>query len=408
MLGNYHSAILSGAATMAEKILVACAGTAGDNVAKTLRAAGHRVQQVSATGAARERLRDMPDLLLIDAELLGQSSSENRQAFAYDLQLAEIPCLRFSSNGMDCETMRALTPWAAATIIDPRNAGHVLEQVELLLKMTLLAAGKNLAEERLIARQFEIEQGLSSASHIQRSLLPSVRPQAETFSFAWQFLPCETVGGDLFNLVNLSEDTLMAYLIDVSGHGVSSAMVTVSVYQSLAAHTGRLVKRLLDQPPYFLIPSPAEVLTGLDREYPYERFEKFFTIVYLLLEPATGKVRYCNGGHPLPIVVRADGTLELLREGGTLIGMGGLVPYEEGEIQMLPGDRLYIYSDGVTEYFSEAGDLFGEQRLFDFLLIDRNLSVDRVIENLMASLREFGGGRAPDDDVSILGIEFTG
>ncbi|OHB25172.1 MAG: hypothetical protein A2X84_00555 [Desulfuromonadaceae bacterium GWC2_58_13] len=393
---------------MVDKILVACVGTEGEGVVNTLRAAGHQVLLASGIKATRGLLHGMPDLLLLDAELLGQSTEESRQALASDLQTVEIPCLRFSSNGMGLERMRSLTPWASATIVDPHNPSHVLEQVDLLLRMTRLSAERTLAEERLVARQLEIEEGLSSASHIQRSLLPSVSPQTETFSFAWQFLPCETVGGDLFNLVPLSEDTLMAYLIDVSGHGVSSAMVTVSVYQSLAVHSGRLVKRLLDRPPYYEIPGPAEVLTGLDREYPYERFEKFFTIVYLLLEPSTGKVRYSNGGHPLPIVVRADGTLELLHEGGTLIGMGCLVPYEEAEIQLLPGDRLYLYSDGVTEYFSEAGELFGEQRLFDFLLHARTLSVDRGMENLMASLREFGGDRAPSDDVSIMGIEFTG
>ncbi len=108
------------------------------------------------------------------------------------------------------------------------------------------------------------------------------------------------------------------------------------------------------------------------------------------------------------MVVRTDGSLELLREGGTLIGLGGLVPYEEAEIQLRPGDRLYLYSDGVTEYFSEAGELFGEQRLFDFLLEARTHPVDQGVEELMVCLRDFGGGRAPSDDVSIMGIEFVG
>lgn len=393
---------------MTEKILVACAGPEGDGMTHALRGAGHQVLQVAELESFRERLRDMPDLLLLDAELLGRSSAEEWQIFDADLQTAEIPSLRFSSNGMSLDRMRTIAPWASVTIFDPRNPDHVLEQVDLLLKLSQLAAARTLAEERLLDKQHEIEQGLSSASHIQHSLLPQVRPHSEAFSFAWQFLPCETVGGDLFNLVHLSEDTLMAYLIDVSGHGVSSAMVTVSVYQSLAVHTGRLVKRLLDRPPYFQIPGPAEVLTGLDREYPYERFEKFFTIVYLLLEPATGRVRYCNGGHPLPIVVRADGTMELLREGGTLIGMGGLVPYDEGEISLLPGDRLYLYSDGVTEYFSKSGELFGEERLFDFLCQCRSLPVDLLLKRLLEVLQDFGGGRPPGDDVSIFGIQCNG
>jgi len=393
---------------MAEKILVASVKTAESEVVNTLMAAGHQVLRASAINAARELLHEMPDLLLLDAELIGRSDDEPRDALASDLQTVEIPCLRFSSNGMGLERMRTLTPWAAATIVDPHDREHILEQVDLLLRMNRLSTERTLAEERLLARQLEIERGLSSASHIQRSLLPSISPQTASFVFTWQFLPCETVGGDLFNVVPLSEDTLMAYLIDVSGHGVSSAMVTVSVYQSLAVHSGRLVKRFFDHPPYFQIPGPAEVLTGLDREYPYERFEKFFTIVYLLLEPSTGKVRYCNGGHPFPIVVRCDGTLELLREGGTLVGMGGLVPYQEAEVQLQQGDRLYLYSDGVTEYFSDEGELFGEERLFNFLAQARDLPVDRGVEQLMDQLREFGGKRAPSDDVSIMGIEFAG
>lgn len=108
-------------------------------------------------------------------------------------------------------------------------------------------------------------------------------------------------------MLPLSEDTLMIYMLDVSGHGVSSAMVTVSVYQSLSDRTSQLVKQSIEQPPFYRIAGPAEVLTALDREYPYERFEKFFTMTYLLLEPSTGRVRYCNGGNPPPLLVHSDG-----------------------------------------------------------------------------------------------------
>ncbi|MEJ2201310.1 MAG: PP2C family protein-serine/threonine phosphatase [Desulfuromonadaceae bacterium] len=393
---------------MPDKILIASAEPSVQLLSGVLRDVGHQVTQVAEPEPFRRQLRDMPDALLLDAGLLDRFPRKDWQGIDSDLKTIGIPCLRFSPQGMEPERMRAITPWAVSTLVDLSNREHVLEQVELLLSMNRLLLERTLAEERLLAHRIEIEQGLSSASHIQHSLLPNARPQTEEFSFAWQFLPCQTVGGDLFNLAALSEDLLMVYLIDVSGHGVSSAMVTVSVYQSLAVHTGQLVKRLLDRPPYYQILGPAEVLSGLDREYPYERFEKFFTIVYLLLEPATGRIRYCNGGHPFPVIVRADGRRELLREGGTLIGLGGVLPYADAEVQLFPGDRLYLYSDGVTEYFSATGELFGEQRLFDFLSQNHACSLDRTLQRLMDWLQDFGAGETPGDDVSIFGIQYNG
>jgi len=393
---------------MREKILVTCANADNQELARILDGAGHAVQQVAELAAARERLHEPPAVVLLDAELLARSSSEQRRDFETALLTVDIPCLRFASNGMGHERMRELTPRAWASILDPADAAHVLEQVGLLLRMRQLFRARMVAEEQLMVRQIEIEQSLCSASHIQRSLLPSTLPHTEAFSFSWEFLPCETVGGDLFHLAPLSENALMVYLLDVSGHGIPSAMVTVSVYQSLAAHTGRLVKRILDRPPYFEVPGPAEVLTGLDREYPFERFEKFFTIVYLLLDPHSGRIRYCNGGHPAPILVRSDGSWALLDEGGTLVGMGGLVPYQEAQVQLVPGDRLYLYSDGVTEHFSPAGEPYGDRRLLDFLLRHRTLPLERVIHGLMSDLQGYGRGRPPGDDVSFLGIQFNG
>ena len=393
---------------MREKILLTSAASASRGLGGILGSAGHEVLHAGELAEAGECLRERPALVLLDAELLARSSEEQLGLFEAQLLAADIPCLRFASNGMEPGRMRDLTPRAWASIVSPGDSDHVLEQVGLLLRMRQLFQARMLAEEQLLMRQIEIEQSLASASHIQRSLLPQSLPHNDAFSFSWEFLPCETVGGDLFYLAPLSEDALMVYLIDVSGHGIPSAMVTVSVYQSLTAQTGRLVKRILDRPPYFEVSGPAEVLTALDREYPFERFEKFFSIVYLLLDPRTGRVRYCNGGHPAPILVRADGSWELLGEGGTLVGLGGVLPYQEGQGGLAPADRLYLYSDGVTEHFTPDGEPYGDGRLLDFLLRHRHLPLERVIHGLMSDLQGYGRGRPPGDDVSFFGIEFNG
>lgn len=393
---------------MREKILLTSADSDRCGLGGILDSVGHEILHAGEILAAGECLRQSPALVLLDAELLARASGDLRGAFEAQLLAADIPCLRFTSKGMEQGRMQELTPRAWATIVNPDDRDHVLEQVGLLLRMRQLFQARMLAEEQLLMRQIESEQSLASASHIQRSLLPRSLPQSDAFSFAWEFLPCETVGGDLFYLAPLSEDALMVYLIDVSGHGIPSAMVTVSVYQSLTAQTGRLVKRILDRPPYFEVSGPAEVLTALDKEYPFERFEKFFSIVYLLLDPCTGRVRYCNGGHPAPILVRADGSWELLGEGGTLVGLGGVLPYREGQVQLAPADRLYLYSDGVTEHFSPDGEPYGDGRLLDFLLRHCHLPLEQVIHGLMSDLQGYGRGRLPGDDVSFFGIEFNG
>jgi len=142
----------------------------------------------------------------------------------------------------------------------------------------------------------------------------------------------------------------------VSGHGVSSALVTVSVHQSLFDRTSQIIKSQVDHPPYFQVTRPAALLHALDKEYPFERFDKFFTMTCLLVELASGKICYANAGHPPPILVKPDGEVQRLAAGGTLIGMGGLVPYEQEERELKPGDRVNLFSDGISEYGAPNGD----------------------------------------------------
>jgi sigma-B regulation protein RsbU (phosphoserine phosphatase) len=375
---------------------------------KVLAAAGCEIFRAENLEAASHLLHQHPDLLLLDMQLAKNAPATQLNSLATQLELAETFCLRLCSDDTEHSQLQKLTPFACGTISPPGTKEQILEQVHNLLRIKQAEAERNHAQERLLLHQMEVEEGLRSAAQIQHALLPNRVSSTAAFDFAWQFIPCETVGGDLFNVLPLSEDTLMAYMLDVSGHGVPSAMVTVSVHQSLSDRTGQLVKQPLDQKPYFRICTPAEVLTALDQEYPYERFEKFFTMTYLLLEPETGKVRYCNGGHPPPLLVRNNGKQERLEAGGTLVGMGGLVPYEEDEITLQKGDRLYLYSDGVTEHEADTGEMFGEQRLVDFFSIQQTTSLEQTASQFIHELQTFAGGKAPADDISLLCIQFNG
>jgi len=394
-----------GTRLMADELLIAhsAAPLAGELVG-LLQEAGFVVTTAADLDAARQALGRLPSLLLLDLDLAQEAA--HLRSLAQGCQSGEIPCLHFSSLGMAPERMRALAPWSSGPLLLAGQRESLLEQVRAQLEMARLRAERDLLIGQLEAKKRQLREGLRSAATIQQSLLPSFLPRSDSFRFAWRFRPCETVGGDLFHLRQVTEDALMAYLLDVSGHGVSAAMVTVSVYQSLSLHTSQLIKQPLDHPPYYRLAGPAEVVTELDREYPYERFEKFFTMAYLLLDPDSGRIRYCNAGHPPPLLVREDGQCETLEVGGTLVGMDGLVPFEEAEVQLAPGDRLFLYSDGITELPAAEGELYGEGRFFDLLKTGRGRPLDDQLEEVLEALEAFSGQEPPPDDLTLLAIEY--
>lgn len=261
--------------------------------------------------------------------------------------------------------------------------------------------------QQLAAREQELTDALQSAAHIQRSLIPRRPPTYHHLHFAWRFAPYKKVGGDLFNIAPLDEQTIMVYLIDVSGHGIASAMVSVAVHQSLSPTTGRLLKQPLNHPPYYRITSPHEVLAELDVEYPFERFEEFFTITYLLINPHTGRVRYANAGHPLPLLMRRDGSMERLDHGGPLIGLNHRAESDEGEVQLQEGDRLFLYTDGLTEQIDSHGAPYGEARLVANLHAQSGQALDCVCREALQAQRTFAGETPPQDDITLIGIAFS-
>jgi phosphoserine phosphatase RsbU/P len=252
-----------------------------------------------------------------------------------------------------------------------------------------------------------LDEDLEAAAEIQRSLLPTTSTLADNVAVAWQFLPCQWIGGDIFNMVQLDEFHWAIYMLDVSGHGVPSAMMVVSISQLLQPYAGYLLKKYPDAPSGYQIVAPSEVLSALDQEYPLERFNNFFTIAYLVLNTRNGHLTYSNAGHPKPVILHPDGSLETLEEGGTVIGMDGITPFAEGQKQLQPGDKLFIYTDGITEYDGGNGVFFGKERLYQDLQRLNKQPIDAIVAAMIDSLKSFGNHTEPQDDISLLGLEFT-
>ncbi|MBW2618381.1 MAG: SpoIIE family protein phosphatase [Deltaproteobacteria bacterium] len=267
-------------------------------------------------------------------------------------------------------------------------------------------AGQPWSGREVSDQQRLLEENIRGAAIIQQSLLPQSPPDVGQTEIAWKFAPSQVVGGDVFNIFRLDEKHLGLYILDVSGHGVASAMVTVSVSQMLRPNIGQLLKRKTPDKPYYEIVAPDKVLTALDGEYPLERFDKFFSMVYLVLNIEDGRLSYCNGGHPPPLVLRRGKGLELLKHCGVPVGLGGLVPFGTELETLGDGDRLILYTDGVIEHRNRQGEFFGFDHLCDLSQSLRRRPLQSMLDQLLDDVLDFGGRAAPDDDVSLIGIDF--
>ncbi len=275
-----------------------------------------------------------------------------------------------------------------------------------LIEMRLAADALKKSEADLRAKQQHLDEDLRVAADIQHTFLPKSMPELKEVDLDWKFVPNQHIGGDIFNAYMLDEHNLLVYIVDVSGHGVPSGLVTVSVHEMLAMHSGHVSRRNAGGA---LTPvAPSQILKMLDDEYPVERFDKTFSIVYLLMDVRSGKLTYASAGHPPPMLLKASGELQLLDSTATIIGMSGFMPIYESELQLSPGDKLVLYTDGVIEYENPAGGFYGIKRFKELLAKHRQRPMPDIIEETWASMMQFGSDASPQDDVSLLGLTYNG
>lgn len=261
-------------------------------------------------------------------------------------------------------------------------------------------------ERELAEQQERLEADLEAAGKVQLSLIPKTPPSTKFFRMHWKFVPSGHIGGDIFNVVQLDEEHYAFYVVDVSGHGVPSSLIAVSVSQVLEPqYLSR--RRPAPQRGWEILP-PTIVLDFLDRQFPMERFNNYFTMLYAVLNVRTGKLQYSCAGHPPPFHLQTDGTILPLKKGGPLIGLGGALPFEQETIQLSTGDRIIMYTDGITEYENEQGQMYGEERFISTLQKEMTQPLEDMMELVYQDMMASGDSRPPNDDVTFVGIEYTG
>ena len=190
-------------------------------------------------------------------------------------------------------------------------------------------------------------------------------------------------------------------MLDVCGHGVPAALISVAVSQFLNSGDGLLGNKCE-------LVSPDIVLNRLDHAFPFERFDSFFSIICMTLDVSQGLLTYSSAGHPPPVLVHSNGSIEILDCRGPSIGIGSEDIIGQQSIKLQTGDKILLYTDGLLENRNPAGDFFGKQQFYDNLKKYRNEPVQKIVEAVYATVKEFSQQAKPEDDISILGVEYRG
>jgi sigma-B regulation protein RsbU (phosphoserine phosphatase) len=252
------------------------------------------------------------------------------------------------------------------------------------------------AERDLVA----LESELDTARQIQNSVLPQEHPPVPGLSLSVRYLPTSSVAGDFYDFLQPPEGGLTVLVADVSGHGVPAALIASMVKVAVSEQIGHAS-------------DPARVLKGMNATLCGKLTRAFVTAVCAHLDPASGVLRLAGAGHPHPFLMRSgDDSARPVGDNGLILGRFPEAEYSNITLDLLPGDRILLFTDGVIEARGSDEELFGERRLAQFLAGSPEWDPEETLDALLRVLVEFTGRGDLEhpsftDDVTVLVVDYT-
>lgn len=383
----------------------------------SLRRWGYEVLEAgSATEALALCNRITVDVVVSDWMMPGMSGLEfcsafralNRESYGYFILL--------TSKSDKGEIARGLDAGADDFLAKPVNANELRARItagERILRMEQELREKNRLVTSTLAEiqtlYDSLNRDLIEAQKLQQSL---IRERYHSFGNAEVSLllrPSGHVGGDLVGFFSINHKRVGLFSIDVSGHGVTSALMTARLAGFLSSSSPERNIALYEEDGIFHARPPHDVAAHLNRLLMEEiETETYFTLLYADVNLATGRVAMVQAGHPHPVVQRANGAVEYLGGGGLPIGLLADATYESFEMQLSPGDRLFLMSDGFTECADLAGNELGEEGLTRLLQNNASMRAEAFLEAMVWDLQTYAGEQDFHDDVSGVLFEFGG
>ena len=347
-----------------------------------LKGEGYQTEGVSTPNDVIEALKTHDfDLLLMDLNYARDTTSGQEgldllsRVQAVDSTLPIVVMTAWGSVELAVEAMRrgvrdfVLKPWENNRLLSILRTqiemGHLMRETQLIKK--------------------EQDRELVEARTIQRRLLPNEIPQIAGCRISGAWRPARTVSGDYFDVLKFNDSNAALCIADVSGKGMPAALLMSNVQAAVHAFASESL-------------SPSELCAKVNRVVSSSTGEdKFITFFYGIVDAEQKKFVYTNAGHNAGILLRRDGSLIRLEPGGAVLGPFPNWNYKHEEIELKDGDRLLLFTDGVTELRSLTGDEFGEERLIDLLTENRELDADELRDLIVQAVVSFGGGEFQDD-----------
>lgn len=398
-----------------------------ESLARRLQRRGHEVEIAvdGLTALAAVETAAVPfDLVILDVMMPGLSGLEVLTRLRERHTAAALPVIMATARDTSEDVVEAFKLGASDYVTKPLDFQVVMARVQTQLSLRrsvarVLALEKYLSErnvelesanQRLRAAAERTNREMALAARIQATYLPrESAPQVADgrVRCAWRYEPSEHLAGDALNVFSLDDEHVGLYVLDVSGHGVAASLTAVTAARMLSGPgdpdsilCDRSNGRGCEPRP------PRVVLEQLNERFAFNADTgQFVTCFYAVLNTTTRVLRYASAGHPGPLWSNADRPARTFESTGLPVGIGD--GYEEREVTLAAGDRVFAYSDGIIESRSPGGEFFQIARLADLVDATRSMPLADAVERIEQELAAFRGGKPAGDDVSLLSIECT-
>jgi len=287
------------------------------------------------------------------------------------------------------------------------QAGQRILEMEQALQEKNKHISETLSEVQSLNE--EIRKDLVAAEKLQLSLIPDSHKKLNAGDISILFKSCGHVGGDLIGFFQFSENRLSIYSIDVSGHGISSALVTARLAGYLSRNNkAQNIAFEQNTNGEFIQRTPAQTAKALNDQLLADmETEHYFTLAFADIDLDTGRVDFVQAGHPHPAIVRKDGSTELAGTGGPPIGLVEGVEFTTETLHLNHGDRLLLYSDGITECQNAKDGLYDDDNMLAALSNHAECTGLEYLNSLLWDVSQFADGTPFYDDLSAILFEFS-